>query len=381
MAWSCKKTENDSTTQQEVAFVKTTVGEIIPGQYIVQLKDGATPIRAAKLSYSDAQVRMVEEVQKILGASEIAMRDPLYVYTASIEGFALKLSEEEAAALSKNESVLSICNDQIITLARPAPNPSPLPAEVTPWGITRVGGHVDSEGKVAWIIDTGIDLDHPDLNVDKGRGKSFVTRVSSPDDDNGHGTHCAGIVAAIDNTIGVVGVAAGATVVPFKVLDKRCSGTISGIIAGVDYVTGKGQPGDAVNMSLGGGISTALDDAVEGMAAKGLFVALAAGNESDDALNHSPARVEATNVWTVSAFGEGDVFAYFSNYGNPPIEFSAPGVSILSTYKGGQLATMSGTSMAAPHVCGLLLVTNGNPKSGGTVNGDPDDEPDVIAHN
>ncbi|MGB8491412.1 MAG: S8 family serine peptidase [Bacteroidales bacterium] len=379
MLGSCKKTDDNSAIQEDQAFVRTTIGDVIPGQYIVRLKEGATDIRAAKLSYSDSRVKMVEEMKKILSVSEISVREPLYVYTASIEGFTLKLSDSEAELLTRNEAVASVSQDRVITLAKPAPKPAPETPQQIPWGITRVGGATKSQGKVAWIIDTGIDLDHPDLIV--GAGATFVPRTSSADDDNGHGTHCAGIIAAVDNSIGVVGVAAGATVIPIKVLDKRGSGTISGVIAGVDYVADHGSEGDAVNMSLGGGISTDLDKAVTAMGGKGLLVALAAGNESDDANNHSPARVEADNIWTVSAFDSKDVFAYFSNYGNPPIDFSAPGVSIYSTYKGGQYATMSGTSMAAPHMCGVLLVTGGNPKDDGTVTGDPDGEPDLIVYN
>jgi subtilisin family serine protease len=116
------------------------------------------------------------------------------------------------------------------------------------------------------------------------------------------------------------------------------------------------------------------------MGAKGLFVALAAGNESDDANNHSPARANGDNIYTVSACDSHDIWAYFSNYGNPPIDFCAPGVSILSTYKGGTLATMSGTSMAAPHVCGVLLATGGNPRSFDDVINDPDGNADPIVH-
>lgn len=256
------------------------------------------------------------------------------------------------------------------------------PAETTPPGITRVGGGAAYTGtNKAWVIDTGIDYTHPDLNVDKDLARTFVTRTTSANDDNGHGTHCAGIIGAIDNEIGVVGVAANAALVPVKVLDKRGSGAYSTIISGLDYVYSKAVAGDVVNMSLGGGAYDPIDAAVIKLLEKGVFVALAAGNESDDANNHSPARVEGDNIYTVSAMDNKDVWAYFSNFGNPPIDYCAPGVSIYSTYKGGGYATLSGTSMAAPHVCGLLLLTNGNLSSDGTVKNDPDGNPDPIAHN
>ena len=236
-------------------------------------------------------------------------------------------------------------------------------------------------GAKAWIIDTGIDLDHPDLNVNGSLGRNFIATTKTPEDDNGHGTHCAGIVAAKNNTIGVVGVAPGATVVPVKVLDRRGSGAYSVIIAGVNYVAGTATPGDAVNMSLGGSVYQPIDEAVVAMANKGLFVALAAGNESDDADNHSPARANDNTIWTISACDASDKFAYFSNYGNPPVDFCAPGVGIKSTYKNGGYATISGTSMAAPHACGVLLVTIGNPKTSGYVLNDPDGHADPIIHN
>ncbi|MFH1000588.1 MAG: S8 family serine peptidase, partial [Bacteroidota bacterium] len=123
-----------------------------------------------------------------------------------------------------------------------------------------------------------------------------------------------------------------------------------------------------------------IDLAVQALGNKGVFVALAAGNESDDANNHSPARANGPNLYTVSAMDINDNFAYFSNYANPPVDYCAPGVSIYSTYKGGAYATMSGTSMAAPHVCGLLLLTSGSLKTDGYVKNDPDGVPDPIAH-
>ena len=376
---ACEKAPGPSV--QEDDYIKTSL-EVIPGQYVVLLKGDFGYVKSGTMSYDDAQLAMTQVTKNILAKAGIYDREPLHVYSAGIPGFAVKLSDNEAIALEKNPNVRGVWQDMMFILAKPAPSPVPLPTpEVTPPGITRVGGGATYTGtKRAWIIDTGIDLDHQDLNVDAAKGKTFVTRTTTPNDDNGHGTHCAGIVAAKDNDGGVVGVAAGAPVVPVKVLDKRGSGAMSVIIAGVDWVTAGGVAGDAVNMSLGGGIYEPLDLEVIEMGSKGIFVALAAGNESDDANNHSPARTNGTNIYTISACDKYDVWAYFSNYGNPPVDYCAPGVSILSTYNNGGLATMSGTSMAAPHACGVLLATGGNPTTSGYVYDDPDGNPDPIIH-
>ncbi len=188
----------------------------------------------------------------------------------------------------------------------------------------------------------------------------------------------AGTIAAKDGDGSVVGVAAGATVVAVRVLDKRGSGWWSWVIAGVDYVAANASAGDVANMSLGGGGYTLLDDAVKTAAGKGIKFALAAGNSATNAGTRSPARVEHDNVYTVSAIDSVDKFAYFSNYGNPPVDFAAPGVSVLSLWKDSGTRTISGTSMAAPHVAGILLL--GDVKSSGTAIGDPDGNPDPIAH-
>ncbi len=368
----------ESLTQQD-DYIKSSL-EVIPGQYVVLLKGDYGYVKSEAMTYEDAQLSMVSVTKNVLAASGISLREPLNVYSAGIPGFAVKLNESEVAALEKNPNVRGIWPDMMFILAKPAPAPVPLPAEVTPPGITRVGGGSYTGTNRAWIIDTGIDLDHADLNVDAASGTTFVTRTTTPNDDNGHGTHCAGIVAAIDNTVGVVGVAAGAKVVPVKVLDKRGSGAMSVIIAGVDFVTAHGVAGDAANMSLGGSAYEPLDLEVMEMAEKGIFVALAAGNESDDANNHSPARANGDNIYTISACDGAGKWASFSNYGNPPIDYCAPGVSILSTYYTGGLASMSGTSMAAPHACGVLLATGGKPSFLGYVTGDPDGNPDPIIH-
>lgn len=251
--------------------------------------------------------------------------------------------------------------------------------QVVPPGVTRVGGPFNGSGKTVWVIDSGVDLDHPDLVVDRGRSANFVARgKNSPDDKNGHGTHVAGTIAAKDDGYDVIGVAAGATVVAVRVLDASGSGSISGVIAGIDFVASAAAPGDVANMSLGAsGHFQSLHDAVMNAAGKGIMFSIAAGNDSAHANGFEPAHVEHPNVLTISAVDSSDRLASFSNYGNPPVDFAAPGVSILSTKMGGGTTSMSGTSMAAPHVAGLLLF--GQPNPDGTAQGDPDGNPDPIA--
>lgn len=307
---------------------------------------------------------------------------PTHVYGTALFGFAGTVPEGRLNALARDPRVAYVERDQPVTLAPPpgkgpGGGGDPAPSQTTPWGITRVGGGSGSTSGTAWIIDSGIDLDHPDLNVDVARSADFTGSRKGAEDENGHGTHVAGTVAAIDNDIGVVGVAPGATVVAVRVLDRRGSGSYSGVIAGVDYVGANGANGDVANMSLGGGYSQAVNEAVIAASARVKF-AIAAGNSGADAANYSPASANGTNIFTVSAFSEGDTWASFSNWGNPPVDFGAPGVGILSTYKGGGYATLNGTSMASPHVAGLLLL--GNLGSDGTVSGDPDGNPDPIAH-
>jgi subtilisin family serine protease len=352
-----------------VAFGSTAAvakpGDKIEGSYICVFKAGAV---------SRANVRAE--------AARAAGNSVRHVYENSIHGFSA--AANSAAALQAHNPNIAYCEqDQEVDaigggpfdfreLGRPAPS---QPPQSKPWGITRVNGGTGSTSATAWVIDTGIDLNHPDLNVDVGRSRNFSTGAS-PDDGNGHGSHVSGIIAAKDNSIGVVGVTPGATLVAVRVLNNAGSGTNSGVIAGVDYVAGAGHAGDVANMSLGGGVSQALDDAVVAAAATGVKFTIAAGNSSQSATLSSPARANGPNVYTVSAFAQGDTFASFSNYGNPPIDYSEPGVSVYSCYKGGGYATLSGTSMAAPHLAGILI--GGTVHSGGTVSGDPDGNPDTI---
>lgn len=305
-----------------------------------------------------------------------------HTYSASIKGFAAKMPDEAAARmLSANPLIASYEPDAIAyAFAKPVATAAyPCTTSQTPWGVTRVGGAGDGTGRRAWVIDTGIDFEHPDLIVDRTNSASFVLRGKfSADDGNGHGTHVAGTIGALKNGCDVVGVAAGATLVAVRVLDNSGSGSYSGVIKGIDYVAANGAPGDVANMSLGGGYSATLNAAVENAASKGILFALAAGNESGDAAKYSPASASGENIYTVSAIDAADNFASFSNYGNPPVDCAAPGVNIVSTRNGGGVTTFSGTSMAAPHVAGILLL--GAPTFSGTAKGDRDSNPDPICH-
>ena len=288
-------------------------------------------------------------------------------YRKTLNGFSFKGSENALQAIQRHMDVERIEEDGIVKAVK-GPNKSggkpefQQPSQIVPEGVTRVNGLVPADENTGsvWVIDSGIDLDHPDLNVDIARSASFLLggkNAQSPDDKNGHGTHVAGTIAAIDNDIGVVGVVPNAKVISVRVLDRNGSGSTSGVIAGIEHVATYGQPGDVANMSLGGSASLALDNAVINAASTGIIFVLAAGNESNDANLYSPARANGENIYTISAVDHQDVFAYFSNYGNPPIDYAAPGVSILSTYLNGEYRTFSGTSMAAPHAAGVLLVT------------------------
>ncbi len=358
--------------------------------YIVVLNDADLNLELTKLKgYEKKQQAVNSATAKILKRANVTDAEIEQVYGTAIKGFAVMVPPGQLKKLQNDPSVSYIEEDKLVSLILPDAKPDKpgggkpgggggTIAQETPWGITRVKGGVSGATGTAWIIDSGVDQDHPDLNVDTGRSKSFLggKESTNPDDQNGHGTHVAGTIAAINNTEGVVGVAAGATVVSVRVLDRRGSGSYSGVIAGVDYVAANGQNGDVANMSLGGPASQALDDAVVAASAKVKF-ALAAGNESDDANNHSPARAEGTNIYTISAMDINDKWAYFSNYGNPPVDYCAPGYNIKSCYKDGGYATMSGTSMAAPHVAGILLL--GSARTDGNVIGDPDGNADPIA--
>jgi subtilisin family serine protease len=271
-----------------------------------------------------------------------------HVYSHAIRGFAARLTPAQIAALRSDPNVRYVEPDGIAYAI----------AQTLPWGIDKIDADLSSTaagngtGAItnvnAYIIDTGIDTAHTDLNVVR-----HINFAGGPNRDcHGHGTHVAGSVAARDNLQDVVGVAPGAPLTGVKVLGCGGSGSWSGVIKGIDWVTANAVKPAVANMSLGGGANQAVDDAVVKSADSGVFYALAAGNDGANACNSSPARAGTRNgVMTVAATDINDKEASWSNYGDC-VDIWAPGVSILSTRKGGGTTTMSGTSMASPHGAG-----------------------------
>ena len=309
-----------------------------------------------------------------------------FVYEDALQGFSLTAPAAAAQGLARNPNVAYVEADRVWS----------IDAQEMPTGIERtfadtnanlgIDGTDDHRVDVdVAVIDTGIDLQHPDLNVADGvtcTGKWFFSAscVAGGDDDHYHGTHVAGTIGALDNGEGVVGMAPGARLHAVKVLNSRGSGYTSWIVAGIDWVAANAGTIEVANMSLGGaGFSQAEYDAIQGAVDAGVAFAVAAGNEDDDANNSSPGGFD--NVLSVSALADfnglpgggatptcrtdqDDTLADFSNWG-PEVDIAAPGVCILSTYplEKGAYGTISGTSMASPHAAGALalLASSNNP--------------------
>ncbi|MGZ5244848.1 MAG: S8 family serine peptidase [Bacteroidia bacterium] len=417
---SCSKDEHgqdlnaQNTSQQEMSVTSSK----ITGQYMVVLKDGSRVDLHGRGSYGNQLDKIRNMAQSLMSDNGI----PAFELTDDNligSGFTTKLTAEQIASLKQDARVAYIEQDLLVAMGKPTassggrgktktttttdPAPTDTTTGTTPtdttttttetttggtstqmisWGVTKVGGAGDGTGKTAWIIDSGIDPNHTDLNVDTTRSKSFLTSTqagtyTSYSDEFGHGTQVAGIIGAKNNSYGAIGVAAGANLVSLRVMDANGSAYVSKIVAALNWVATYGKAGDVVNLSIGVPASTTLDDAVKNVAAKGIFVAIASGNNSGDAALISPARVNATNVFTVSGMNSAGMFESWSNYGSP-VDYSAPGSNAYTTSRGGGYSYFGGTSAAAPHMAGVLLLTNGSPKYSGYVTGDKDSRPDPI---
>lgn len=388
MLAACEKNDHEEPSPLSAAQSEMNQSMAVPGRYIVVFKNEVDFELNGITSYEKKQDRMRQTGKGLLKSKGIPESKLAHVYTTAIKGMTVRLTKAELARLGRDPRIAYIEEDRIIALAPPAgKGPSKGgngSTQEVPWGVQRVGGPGNGAGKTAWVLDTGIDMNHPELNVDAERSVSMFDLEENatasdltPQDMHGHGTHVAGTIAAKNNNEGVVGVAADATVIAVKVLDYRGAGTYATVIGGVDYVAANGKAGDVANMSLGGPPSQAVDDAIRAASTVVKFT-IAAGNSGGDANNQSPARVNGPNIYTISALDRNDFLAYFSNWGNPPIDYAAPGVQILSTWLNGEYRFASGTSMAAPHVAGLLLL--GELGTNCYAIGDPDFNPDPIAY-
>ncbi len=317
-----------------------TTERAIPGQYIVVLKDDQTP---------RANVRpVVGDLARQSGARVT------HVFENTIRGFAASMSATAAAALARNPRVRYIEQDSERFIVGTESGAT--------WGLDRIdqrdrplNGTYTYETVAAnvdvYVIDTGIRATHTEFG---GRVSTFgftaISDGNGTNDCNGHGTHVSGTIGGA-----TYGVAKSVTLHAVRVLDCSGSGSTSGVIAGVDWVTANRTLPAVANMSLGGGASTALDDAVRRSVAAGVTYAIAAGNSNADACSSSPARV--SQALTVGSSTSGDVRSSFSNFGTC-VDLFAPGSSITSAWNTSDTATntISGTSMATPHVAGVAAL-------------------------
>jgi subtilisin family serine protease len=306
----------------------------VDGEYIVTFSKG---------------VVIANEVKNVNGKQV----NPRFMYSEAINGFAGFLTGDQVCNLQKRGNVEDVEADQKVSVDATQTgvtwgidriDQSSLPLSTT-YNYTSTGSGVD-----AYVIDTGMLGTHTEFTGRLKSGYSAISDGRGTNDCNGHGTHVAGTIGGVN-----YGVAKAVSLIPVRVLDCNGSGSTSGVIAGINWAIANHAPGvkAVANMSLGGGISKSMDTAVNNLIKDGVVVVVAAGNSYQSACNSSPARVSA--AITVAASASNDVFASFSNYGRC-VDIIAPGVGITSAWHTGDAATntISGTSMAAPHVAGAV---------------------------
>lgn len=316
----------------------------VADSYIVVLKDSPTTMAAAEVKAAvSAKARSLADRY----GAQVAR-----TYTSALQGFSITASEAEAERLAADADVdYVVQNHRVHTMDTQQSPPS--------WGLDRVDQrdlplddaytyNTKASNVTAYIIDTGVLTEHSTFGGRASGGKDFVDNDNDATDENGHGTHVAGTVGGEE-----YGLAKGVQIVPVRVLNANGSGTTAQVVAGIDWVAANASGPSVANMSLGGGPDDALDDAVRGAIEKGVTFGVAAGNSADDASGYSPARV--SEAITVAASDKRDAQAGFSNYGSV-VDLYAPGVNITSAWNDGGENTISGTSMATPHVVGAAAL-------------------------
>src|SRR3989338_3860590 len=326
--------------------------------FVIAQEDADTPVPERKIVVFKEGVSDAEKADVLAGANVVRIKKLRH-------GDAVVSADKDAEAkIAKDERVAYVETDFVVEAlaavdakkaVAQARTPS-QPAQVLPWGINRIDAEEvwptgnTATGTDVGIIDTGISTSHPDLAGNIKGGVSEVWYTSNYNDDNGHGSHVAGIVGALNNTIGVVGAGPVVNLYAIKVLDRNGSGYLSNVINGIDWATAHGMK--VVNMSLGCDCpSQAMHDAIIRAYNAGVVVVAAAGNSGGSVIY--PAAYE--EVIAVGATDSSNTAPYWSSRG-PEVDLAAPGVSIYSTYKGTKYATLRGTSMASPHVAGAAAL-------------------------
>jgi len=312
--------------------------EKVPNSYVVKLKDTPASVSATEATANAVAARNGGGVDRVFGSA--------------LRGFTVKLSERQAKRLAADPAVEYVEQDQVFRADTTQANPPS-------WGLDRIDQASlplsssynytsTGSGVNVYVIDTGVRISHSTFGGRAKNGYDFVDNDAVAQDGNGHGTHVAGTIAG-----STYGVAKAATVYGVRVLDDAGSGTTAGVVAGIDWVTANAIKPAVANMSLGGGASTTIDAAVNRSIAAGVTYAVAAGNSNANASSYSPARV--ANAITVGATTNTDARASYSNYGSV-LDIFAPGSSITSSWSTSDTATntISGTSMATPHVAGVI---------------------------
>ena len=382
-------------------------GEQAAGQaayYVVTMIDGWAPRvpETALQTRKDGIARYDQVERKIRGLlEEFLKRIELGDLAPQIDdvlcavdiAFSVPLLPEQVLQLEGHPDVEGVDEDLefVFTPLDVRVNTTPN-LQIVDVGVQRVGEGGGTPIGWAWVLDSGVDLDHPDLNVQVDACRSMFrtgSRASQKNDFHGHGTHVSGIIGAIDNNIGTKGVAPGAQIVGVKVLASNGRGNYRKVLKGMDYVAGNAWPGDVANMSFHVPVNTSrrkdkIRRAVWNIAGRGVHVTISAGNDYRDIDGRFPANIQGNRIYTVSALdARTDEFWKTdddtgSNFGRG-VDCCAPGVDVLSLAPDGGTTWMTGTSMAAPHVAGILLLTGGGFNTDGFVTGDPDGRPDPIA--